>query len=122
MQRIEEHEQIVTANWLRENGVFFTISPSGMVNSPRLGKRLKMMGYRAGTPDLIILEPRAQFKCLFVELKRQAVKHFKMAKGRQSPDQKEFEAEAIKRWYKYLVCYGAVEAIEQIQKYLDLKY
>jgi len=115
--QLETHEQIVVANWLREQGIFFTASAGGARTSIGTGKKLKMMGYKRGCPDLLIFEPRMPWHGLFVELKRSAV--IGHSQGRPTPEQKEFEVEAIKRGYQFRFAYGSDDAITMISKYLN---
>jgi hypothetical protein len=118
MMQIEQHDQIIVANWLTEHGIFYTIAPSGMKLPIGVAKRLKAMGYRAGTPDLMIFEPRNIYHGLFVEMKRPAI--LGKDQGRVSQKQKEFGDEAIKKNYVFIVCWGSDDAITQIDRYLNL--
>ena len=79
--------------------------------------KLKRLGCRAGTFDLMIFEPRPPFHGLFVEMKRPAIKDV-CSKGSVSPEQKTFANEAINRGYSAIICYGAEEAIREIEGYL----
>lgn len=72
--------------------------------------RRHRMGYRKGTPDVILLEPRAGYHGLMVEVKSED--------GRLSPAQAEFLALADSRGYKTLVVYGFTEAQQAISAYL----
>lgn len=92
--------------------MLFTISPSGMRLPIGVARKFKMMGYRAGTPDLIILEPRGDFHGLFIELKT--------AKGKASPEQRQFAADLLMRGYCSLLCFGHMEAIREIDRYMAL--
>lgn len=118
MLNVETHEQILVAAWLRQNGIFFTISPAGIRLPVWIGKRFKDMGYRAGTCDLLIFEPRGRWHGLFIEMKRSDSGILDLSKGRLSPAQKEFIGEASKRDYQVNVCYGSDEAITTISRYL----
>jgi len=115
---IEEHEQMIVAAELRRMGVFFTISIAGVNVGPRVGKRLKDAGYRAGTPDIMVFEPRRRWHGLFIEMKRPDVDILDKSKGKVSPSQKEFIGEASKRDYCCHVCYGSDDALTQISHYL----
>ena len=42
----------------------------------------------------------------------------KTAKGRQSPDQKEWQAKVESKGYKYAVCHSLDEFINEIEDYL----
>jgi len=71
------------------------------------------MGYRPGSPDIIILEPRGPFHGLMVELKA--------IKGTVSENQKNFHLEAIHRLYKTIIGFGLEDAQLKIKSYLDTK-
>lgn len=84
-----------------------------VINLRQAGRR-KAMGYKAGTPDLMIFEPRLlgqmHYKGLFVEMKT--------IKGTASEDQRIFLAELIRRGYKTAVCKGVADAVDTITAYL----
>lgn len=110
----ETRIQVAVANWLKlvHPKVCFTISPSGMKLPIWIAMMLKAMGYRSGTPDLLIFEPRGGYFGLFVELKTE--------KGVTSANQKEMLNELEARGYKAAVCFGYEVAIQFIDKYLAL--
>jgi hypothetical protein len=66
----------------------------------RSGAREKAMGYEKGSPDLIVLTPE---KTLFVE--------FKTEKGKQTPEQKQWQQWAEKTGRQYAVCRELTEFI-----------
>ncbi len=72
--------------------------------------RRKRMGYVAGTPDLIIFEPRGQFHGLMIE--------FKSKKGKQTEEQKRFQMMAEERGYKYIII-RTLNDFKNIEKYLS---
>lgn len=111
----ETRIQVALINYLRFKwpGLLFTIAPSGMKLPIGVAKKLKAMGYRAGTPDLMIFEPRGGFHGLFAELKTK--------KGILSSSQKEFLVALDNRQYKTIVAYGYEEAIKGIEAYLGLE-
>jgi len=88
-------------------------SPNGGRRDPKTGRSLKEQGTRAGYPDLCLNYARGIYHGLFIELKR--------TKG-------SVVSPAQKGWLEWLnangncavVCYGAKEAIETIEKYLKL--
>lgn len=118
-RQIETQEQAEVARWLIGNDVFFTASANGARTSMIQAVKLKRLGCRAGVPDLFIFEPRGAYHGLFVEMKRPKIEGV-CAQGAVSKDQKDFIAEAEKRGYKAIVCYGAEQAIEAIKAYLML--
>ena len=114
MRNEEYHIQVAVVQWLRVQypNALFTISPSGMKLPIGVAVKLKRMGYVAGTPDIMILEPRGGFHGLFVELKAPA--------GRMTPEQKCFLEELNKRGYLATVCFGFDEAMSTITSYMKL--
>lgn len=70
--------------------LFFHV-PSEGVRKPQYRAKLKLMGFRAGIPDVILLVPNRYYSGLLIELKR--------AGGSPSKEQKEFLTEAGKRGF-----------------------
>ena len=122
----EYHEQKSVANYLKamHSNVLFTTSPEGMRLPIGSAIKLKNMGYRRGTPDMLILEPRGMFHGLFVEMKRIELRDASgkifQTKGVLSPHQKEMIKLLKERNYMVVVCYGSSEAIDEIEAYLKI--
>jgi len=114
MNQNEYNIQVAIVNWIHAQypGILMTISPSGMKLPIGVATKLKRMGYRAGTPDLLILEPRGGFHGLFIELKSDT--------GRLSDHQAEFLEELNARKYHSTVCYGFIDAESTIKSYMNL--
>jgi len=112
----EEHEQAAVVAFLREKypDALFTIAPNGMKLPPSVAIRLSRTGYRAGTPDLCIYEPRGGFFGLFVEMKI-------TRGGVVSKAQSEFIAALNARGYKAIICAGAGAARLCIAEYMEAK-
>lgn len=108
----EYNIQVAVVNYIRNNfpNILLTISPSGMKLPIGVATKLKRMGYLAGTPDLIILEPSNSFHGLFIELKTKT--------GVKSDSQKYFIEELSRRGYCAKFCFGYDEAISAINAYL----
>ena len=115
----ETNIQIALSNYLKLKypGVLFTIAPSGMKLSAFTAKMIKAMGYRAGSPDMMIFEPMfflgKLYHGLFLEIKTE--------KGIISSNQKEFLELLDKRGYKTYVCFGYQAGIQAIENYLGVK-
>lgn len=111
-QNEETNIQAAVANYIKAKYpmVLFTIAPSGMKLPISIAKRFKAMGYLAGTPDMLIFEPRKGFHALFLELKS--------AKGKLSDSQVFFLKSANERHYLAQVCFGYDEAIKTLEDYL----
>ena len=111
----EFHLQVQVVSWLRLQypQCLFTISPASIQN-PRYAKKMKLMGYRRGTPDLLILEPRGEFKGLFVELKYN--------KAGRNEEQILFRDMLNQRGYAAVECVGYDCAQKTIELYLKGQY
>tara|TARA_R100000353_G_scaffold174093_1_gene141380 strand:- start:615 stop:959 length:345 start_codon:yes stop_codon:yes gene_type:complete len=75
-------------------------------------KNIKKTHYKKGVPDVLIFEPRHGFHGLMLELKTK--------KGKLSLHQKEWLKKLNKRNYCALTCYGLYDAIEKLNKYLNV--
>jgi len=91
--------------------ILLTISPAGFIMSAGMAMKMMRMGYRKGTPDVMVFEPRGSYHGLLIE--------FKDPKGTVSETQKEFLAAADARGYKTAVCYSTNEAIRILESYLS---
>lgn len=120
MLDIEHHEQVLVANWLRDRKILFTASTQGMKLPFKVAVKLKAMGYRAGTADLLIFEPRGVYHGLFIEMKRPNIPHLGIKKGKPSLEQIRFLVQAALRGYAAVFCYGSDDAISMISRYLAL--
>ena len=67
------------------------------------------MGYLAGTPDMLIFEPRGVFYGLFIEIKTKS--------GTLQPTQRDFLALLDARGYKTYVCHGYQAFVEAVDQY-----
>ena len=88
--------------------------PNGGVRNKATAGRLKAEGVKSGVPDICLPVPRGKYHGLYIELKRRKG-------GRLSDDQSDWIAAL--RGFGYLAdsCRGAREAIELIQRYLNLR-
>lgn len=84
-------------------------SPNGGKRNLREAARFKTMGVRPGFPDLILLLPNSEYSYLCVELK--------IAKGRQSELQKEYQKLVEKNGGKYCICRSVDDFIKTIVEY-----
>ena len=78
------------------------------------GQAMKMMrmGYRKGTPDILVFEPRGIYHGLLIE--------FKAPGGTIGTDQHIFARLAEDRGYKTAFCFSTVEGIGVLAEYLGL--
>lgn len=121
----ESEEQKILVSWLQSIGVKFTSIPnSTFTKSWRQKLHNKRMGLNAGLPDLVIVLPAKQavvpleyeekHRLLFIELKRA-----KKSLSRISKHQKSWiEALNDCQGVEAIVCFGAQQAITEIQKRL----
>lgn len=90
--------------------LLYTISPAGFIMSAGQAMKMVRMGYRKGTPDVLIFEPRASRHGFFIE--------FKALGGKVSESQIEFLGLARDRGYHTAICYSDTEAIKALEEYL----
>lgn len=115
--RSEDDHQIAVVEWARAHGLdLLHHSPNQSGLPPKIaaavGRRNKRMGTVDGWPDLQLPIGRAHFNSLFVELKRPG--------GRVTRRQAEIHEGLRGAGNRVVVAYGADEAIQAIQDYLDL--
>lgn len=108
----ETNIQVAVVNYLRARypQALFTIAPSGMKLPIHVARMLKAMGYVAGTPDLMIFEPRGEYHGLFIEIKTE--------RGRASEAQGKFMDSLWERGYLVALCFGYERAVKVIDSYL----
>jgi len=116
--RTEEQEQIALFNWAKyvsprpELEMLFAI-PNGGYRAMQEGKRLKAAGVLKGVPDVFLAFPIGIYHGLWIEMKRND------GKARLSTEQMDMLVKLQSQGYAVAVCYGAEEAQEIIELYLD---
>lgn len=75
-------------------------------------KHLITEGLTSGIADLYLPVPRSKYHGLYIEMKAQG--------GKPTPQQEEFLYFVSLQGYKAVICYGAEDAIETIENYLNL--
>lgn len=124
----EEHKiQCACVKWFgyahpELRGLLFAV-PNGGARSKATAGMLKAEGVTAGVSDLILLVPRCRANitennAASIEIKHALCIEMKTAKGRQSPEQKAWQAKVEKFGYKYVVCRSLDEFIVTIENYL----
>ena len=114
MKHLESLAQEVVVTFLHRQypQALFTGGLAGERLSMSAAVRRKRMGYRAGTPDLIVWEARKGSSGLAIEMKAPQG-------GSVSKEQKAFlEALRARNWHT-AVCHGSREAIEVIRSYME---
>lgn len=88
--------------------------PNGEYRDKATAGKLKSMGVRGGVPDILILARSGEYAGCAIELKRSD------KSNRPTPEQRTWvEHLTFEGWYAQ-VCYGATEAIAEIQRYLGV--
>ena len=96
MKQDEHKLQVAICKWLDYTQDFYYYAiPNGGLRHRLVAIKLKMEGAKAGVADMFWMVSNERWKGLFVEVK--------IEKGKQSPNQKEFESIAIKHGYYYAV-------------------
>ena len=114
MKHIETDTQIRIANYLHMKypNLLWTIGLGGIHTTAPQRRKMIQMGYRNGTPDIMIFFPRYTYHGLFIELKA--------PKGKISPEQREFKTNAELNKYMFSYCWSYEEAIRTIEMYMGV--
>lgn len=118
MKATEHQYQVALFNWAAwlaqtkypELALMFAIPNAGK-RSLRQGMWMKQEGLRAGTPDIFLPVSRGKYHGMFIEMKSD--------KGRLSPAQQEVLPKLKKQGYYVIVSHSAIEAEDEIEKYLN---
>jgi len=89
--------------------------PNAAKRSYPVMARLRREGFAVGFPDLGILYPMGGYHGLLIEMKRQ--RGSRGALPRTSPEQTEWVERLSTAGYWAVVCYGAAEALREIDLY-----
>lgn len=117
--RSEDTEQAAVITWAKYREVarpelkLLHHCPNGGSRNKAEAVKLKQMGVKAGVPDLHLPVPKGSYNGLYIEMK--------YGSGTIQKTQREFLKAAAAYGNYCCVCYGAEEAIEIIQQYIDLK-
>lgn len=125
MKHLEENLQAACVKWFRiqypqYDGLLFHV-PNGGRRNLKEAARLKAEGVTPGVADLLLLVPqwyttwRGYEGCLYAGL----CIEMKTPKGRQSPEQKEWQYKVEGMGYKYAVCHSLDEFMDTINNYLN---
>jgi len=110
----EASVQMAIVKYLRFQYPFalYSATAGGVRTSFMQSARLKMTGYVAGVPDLLIFEPCNGFHGLMIEVKRDS-------KSYATKEQKEWIEKLNERNYKAHVCKSFEDAKTVIDQYFD---
>lgn len=117
--------------WPEYRGLLFAV-PNGGARSKATAGKLKAEGVVAGVADLILLVPRntnpkkTPYGEICIEIDGQIPEiwyhalciEMKTEKGRQSPEQKEWQAKVEGEGYGYAVCHSLDEFMAVVNGYL----
>lgn len=107
----EEHKlQVAICKWLDYTQDFYYYAiPNGGLRHRLVAIKLKMEGAKAGVADMFWMISNDNWKGLFVEVK--------IDKGKQTPNQKDFEQIALKHGYYYSVVKSIDQCIDLLNKF-----
>ena len=88
--------------------------PNGGLRNKPVAVRLKAEGVRRGFPDMILPVARQGYHSLAIELKR-------IRGGKVSDEQDAWLRFLAAQGWKAFVCFGADDAITELQKYLGIE-
>lgn len=111
---LEAQEQVKVVTYCRNRGIPIFSVPNGGKRNFNEAIRLKQQGCSPGIPDLIIPCSKQGYHSLYIELKRKVGGHL-------SDAQAYWLEELTRQGMLALVCKGADEAIDVINKYFDKK-
>ena len=108
-QSSEYDEQVVVVQYCDLKHIACFAIPNGGSRNKVEAARMQASGVKAGVPDLCIPVPSGQYHSLYIEMK--------YGKNKTSPAQDAWIERLRKLGHKVCVCYGAGEAIDEIEKY-----
>lgn len=111
----EDNEQEAVIDYCALKGIEVVHIPNESKRSPSYGAKMKRIGLRKGFPDLLFPMPRKGYHGLFIELKRDRT-------CRPTKEQLWWIDYLNKQGYHATVCYGADEAIREMEKYFGEKH
>ena len=115
IKKTEAQEQAIVVSHFRAKypGVFITTTGAGMGFHVRYQAQMNRQGYTKGTPDLFIMTPRGPYHALVIEMKT--------LRGDPTLAQKQVQHCLAEAGYRALICFGAEQAIAEIDKYMSLE-
>ena len=112
MRHIEAQIQAQVVRWIQYQypQCLFTGGFAGETMNIQRAVRRKQMGYRAGSPDLIIFVAKQGYHGLMIEMKSPG--------GKESPAQVDFHVRARQNGYRVSTCDSLADAQAEITAYL----
>lgn len=134
MKKYEDSIQKAVMTWARWQSLapigidgklsnFIHHSPNGGYRNESEGRNFKLMGTKAGFPDLFVFIPKGGYHGLFIELKapKGKTKDGKTRRAGEVSDNQEMMIDRLNAiGYKAVVCYGYDETITAIREYLGI--
>ena len=96
--------------WPQYRGLLFAV-PNGGARSKATAGKLKAEGVVPGVADLILLVPKQWAFALCIEMKT--------SKGRQSPEQKQWQSKVEDHNYRYVICRSLEGFMSVVNEYLQ---
>ena len=93
--------------------------PNGGNRHIATAMKLKAEGVRSGVPDLHLPVSRQGFHALYIEMKKMSMRPKRGGRGGVSDAQRWWIDNLNKQGNKAIVCYGADEAKQVIEEYLN---
>ncbi len=113
-RELEHNIQVACVRWFRYEYPDLSLNlfavPNGGWRTETTAANLKAEGVIPGVSDLILLHKSGDYGALLIEMKTN--------KGRQSENQKAWQAHIIEFGYKYVVCRSLEDFIKEIKDYL----
>lgn len=110
----EDGEQAAVIDYCELNHIVVVHIPNEGKRSQAYGARMQRLGMKKGFPDLFFPTPGGGYHGLFIEMKRDKT-------ARVTAEQKGWLSYLSLQGYRAVVCYGASEAIVEINEYFNLK-
>lgn len=117
VKKSEEQIQCECVAWFRRAYptkrmlLFSSLNGLKLAGGAKQGARLKRAGMTAGVADLFLSIPSGDLAGLYIEMKT--------PKGRQQPNQKEFEQAVLKEGYGYVIPRSLKEFKRLVKTYLE---
>jgi hypothetical protein len=124
----EDDEQIMLAQWLDAKGLLWCHVPNGGLRNKREAAKLKRMGVKPGVPDVKIYDPpprltrpvqvrAGSMTGVHIQLPGAAIEMKRIGGAKPTADQSTWIAALARRHWATAVCYGAAEAIRQLEEW-----
>jgi hypothetical protein len=107
----EDNFQKSVARYLDSLNILWCAVPNGGSRNVIEATKLKAMGTKKGVPDILIFEPKKEYKGMAIELK--------VGKNKPSEYQLEWIEQLNKRGWYCIISYDLDEVMKEIDEYLQ---